>query len=88
MADRIQQKIDQLKKELGLLEPTHADKAKKAASYALTAAKEARRKERSPKLMSEALKGLEASAAELETSHPNIAATIVEICRELTTLGI
>jgi hypothetical protein len=35
-----------------------------------------------------AAEGLAGAAAELETTHPKIAAALAEICRELSSLGI
>lgn len=88
MLDETLLKIVEVRKRLKKVGRTHADKAASASGFAAAAHHEASRKKRSPKLLKAALTGLERSAEELEASHPKIAAAIVEICRELSSLGI
>ncbi|MBI3564932.1 MAG: hypothetical protein HY079_07040 [Elusimicrobia bacterium] len=88
MLDETLLKIVDLQKELKKVGKPHAEKATSAAGFAAAARHEASRKARSPKLLKTALQGLEHSAEELETTHPKIAAAILEICRELSSLGI
>ena len=88
MLDDTLAKINAVKAELKKLESAHAEKATSVAGFASAAAHEAARKNRSPRLLGLAVQGLEHSAKELEASHPKIAAAVVEICRDLTSLGI
>lgn len=88
MLDETLLKIQTLKTQLAKLDAAHAEKAKSAAGFADAAAHEAARKTRSPRLLKIALEGLEHSARDLEAHHPKLAAAIVEICRELSSLGI
>ena len=88
MIDDTLAKIKALKAELRKLEAAHAEKASSVAGFADAAAREAARKERSPKRVRLALDGLADAAQELEATHPNLAAAVAEICRELSSLGI
>jgi hypothetical protein len=88
MLDDTLAKIKALKAELKKLEAEHAEKARSVSGFADAAAHEAGRKQRSPKRLRLALDGLSDAAAELEATHPNVAAAIAEICRELSSLGI
>lgn len=88
MLDDTLLKIQSLKDELKKLDAAHAEKARSVEHFAAAAAHEAGRKQRSGKLLSVALEGLEHSAKDFEASHPKLAATVVEICRELSSLGI
>ncbi len=88
MLDDTLAKIKTLKTELRKLADPHAESAASVSGFADAAAHEARRKTRSPKRLRLAVDGLADAARELESSHPNLAAAAVEICRELTSLGI
>jgi hypothetical protein len=88
MLDDTLAKIKALKAELQKLEAQHAAKARSVAVLADAAAREAARKPRSPEHVRSALDGLSGAAAELEATHPKLAAAIAEICRELSSLGI
>lgn len=88
MLDDTLAKIKVLKAELRKLEAKHAEKAASVAGFADAAAHEAARGNRSSKRLQLALEGLADAAQELEATHPNLAATVVEICRELSSLGI
>lgn len=88
MLDETLLKIRTIKSQLEKLDAAHAEKAKSAAGFADAVAHEAARRERSPKLLKIALEGLEHSARDLEAHHPKLAAAIVELCRELSSLGI
>ncbi len=87
MLDDTLLKIELLAKELKKIGKPHAEKAKSASGFAAAAKREAARKRRTPELLA-AVQGLERSAGELEATHPKVAAAIVEICRELSSLGI
>lgn len=88
MLDDTLAKIKALKAELKKLEDEYAAQAGRAAEFADAAAREAGRPDRSPKRARAALDGLSDAARELEATHPNLAAAISEICRELSSLGI
>ena len=88
MLDDTLAKIKALKAELRKLEAQHAEKAGSVAGFADAAAHEAARKPRSPKRVKLALDGLADAASELESTHPKLTATVAEICRELSSLGI
>lgn len=88
MLDETLLKIQTIKAQLAKLDAVHAEKARSVAAFADAAAHEAARKTRSPKLLKIALEGLEHSARDLEAHHPKLSAAIVEICRELSSLGI
>ena len=88
MLDDTLAKIKALKTELKKLEDAHAEKARSVEGFADAAAHEAGRRERSPKRVKLAVDGLADAAAELETTHPKLAAAVAEICRELSSLGI
>lgn len=88
MLDDTLLKIRTLKSELKKLDAKHADKARSVESFADAAAHQAARKDRNPELLKTAVAGLERAAAEFEATHPNLAAAVAEICRELTELGI
>jgi predicted phage gp36 major capsid-like protein len=88
MLDDTLAKIKALKADLKKLDAAHAEKAGSVAGFADAAAHEAGRKERSPKRVRLALDGLTDAASELEATHPNLTATVAEICRELSSLGI
>ncbi|MFI5362504.1 MAG: DUF4404 family protein [Elusimicrobiota bacterium] len=88
MIDDTLAKIKALKAELAKLEAKHAGKAASVVAFADAAAHEARHTPRSPKRVTLALEGLADAARELEATHPKLAATVNEICRELSSLGI
>lgn len=88
MLDETLLKIKNLKAELGKLDAAHAGKAASVSGFADAAASEAARKDRSPKRVKLALEGLEDAAKEFEATHPKLASAAVEICRELSSLGI
>ena len=88
MLDDTLAKIKALKDELKKLDAAHAEKARSVSGFADAAAHEAARSQRSPKRVKLALDGLSDAAAELESTHPKLAAAVAEICRELSSLGI
>jgi len=67
-----------------------SDAAKKSEALRLLAAlkDELGRREESPRLSSGLVDGLERAARGFEASHPRLAETVGEICRELSSLGI
>lgn len=80
--------IGRLKAELERLAETHGEQARSIAGLAGAAAHEATRDERSAELLKQALSSLELSAAEFETSHPDLARTINDVSLMLSRIGI
>jgi hypothetical protein len=80
--------LKSLKTEIGRLDDKHAEHAASMAGFAESAAHEATRKSRAPKLLGLSLDGLKQSVAGFELSHPRLVETIGEIGRELSSLGI
>ncbi len=80
--------LGRLKAELERLAETQGEGARSIAGFAGVAAHEATREERSPELLKHALEGLELSAAGFETSHPDLARAVNDVCLMLSRIGI
>jgi len=77
-----------LKSEVSQLSKTNQEQARSIAGFAELAAHEATRKEKSPRLLKNALKGLSLSVEGFETSHTKLTQIINGVCLALARIGI
>ena len=70
------------------IEASDAAKKSEALRLLATLKTELGRRESTPTLSADLLDGLTRTARGLEASHPRLAETVGEICRELSSLGI
>ncbi|MBC8003441.1 MAG: DUF4404 family protein [Opitutaceae bacterium] len=80
--------IQKLKGEIGELSKTHGEQARSIAGYTEMSAHEATRTEKNPELLDHSLKGLTASVAEFEKSHPQLVEVVNRISTTLSNMGI
>jgi hypothetical protein len=80
--------LNTLKREVAELSRTHSEQAQSIAGFAEVSTHEATREEKNPELLQLSLKGLSASAAGFETSHPRLVEIVNSICITLSSLGI
>ena len=80
--------LSTLRAEVSDLSQTHADQAQSIASFAQSSTHEITREQKDENLSSLSLKGLEASVAGFEESHPRLVDVVNRICTTLSNLGI
>jgi hypothetical protein len=80
--------VSTLKSEVAELSRTHSEQAESIAGFAEVSTHEATRQEKNPELLELSLKGLSASVAGFESSHPRLVDIANTICNTLSNLGI
>ena len=80
--------LSTLRSEVKALAVTHSDQAESVATFAALSTHEATRKQQQPRLLEFSLRGLAASAEELEASHPKLVEVVNQISTMLSNMGI
>jgi hypothetical protein len=80
--------VGELKKEVAVLESTHAEDAGSIAGFAAASVHEATREAKKPELLEHSLAGLKLAAENLEVSHPQLVGLINTIGQALWNMGI
>ena len=80
--------IQKLKGEIAELSKTHEEQARSITGYTEMSTHEATRTEKNPELLDHSLKGLSASVAEFEKSHPKLVDVVNRISTTLSNMGI
>jgi queuine/archaeosine tRNA-ribosyltransferase len=80
--------LSTLRSEVNALSLTHSEQAQSVAGFAALSTHEATRAKRRPQLLEFSLRGLAASAQELEVSHPRLVEVVNRICTMLSNMGI
>ena len=80
--------IQKLKAEISELSKTHGEQARSITGFTEMSAHEATRTEKNPELLDHSLKGLSASVAEFEKSHPKLGEVVNRLSTPLSNMGI
>jgi queuine/archaeosine tRNA-ribosyltransferase len=80
--------LSTLRSEVEALSLTHSDQAQSVAGFAALSTHEATRTKTRPQLLEFSLRGLAASAQEVEASHPRLVEVVNRICTMLSNMGI
>ena len=80
--------LSELSQEVDLLSETDQDHAKSVTQFVAASTEEATQADQKPELLTEAIRGLNASVEGLETSHPTLTALVNRIAVTLSNMGI